>query len=72
VMTQVDLGLIGFDWFDSTDPVVSVNDGNQKPGASQPTPLRRISSRHSKLQEEVGNGSGIEVLPKKFSWLCST
>jgi hypothetical protein len=27
-MTQVDLGLTGFDWFDSADPVISVNDGN--------------------------------------------
>jgi hypothetical protein len=35
-------------------------------------PLRRISSRDSKLQGEVINDSGIEVLPMKFSWLCST
>jgi hypothetical protein len=28
VMTLVDLGLTGFDRFDSADPVISVNDGN--------------------------------------------
>jgi hypothetical protein len=30
-----------FDWFDSADPVISVNDGNYKPGASQSTPLKK-------------------------------
>jgi hypothetical protein len=35
VMTQVDLGLTNVGGFDSADPVISVNDGNQKPGASQ-------------------------------------
>jgi hypothetical protein len=33
-MTQVDLGLTSVGRFDSTDPVISVNDANQKPGAS--------------------------------------
>jgi hypothetical protein len=28
VMTQVDLGLASVSWFDSADPVVSVNDAN--------------------------------------------
>jgi hypothetical protein len=32
-MTQVDLGLTRFGRFDSADPVISVNDINQKPGA---------------------------------------
>jgi hypothetical protein len=31
-------------------------------------PLRRISSRDLKLQEEVGKGSWIEVLPIGLSW----
>jgi hypothetical protein len=55
-MTQVDLGLTNVSRFDSADSVVSVSDANEKPGASQPTPppLRRISSRDSKLQDEVG------------------
>jgi hypothetical protein len=35
VMTQVDLGLTSVGRFDLADPVVSVNDGNQKRGASQ-------------------------------------
>jgi hypothetical protein len=53
-MTQVDLCLTRVSRFDSTDPIINVNDVNQKPGASQPTPLNRIKSRDSKLQEEVG------------------
>jgi hypothetical protein len=32
VMTQVDLGLTRVGRFDSADPVISVNDVNQKPG----------------------------------------
>jgi hypothetical protein len=28
VMTQVDLGLTSVGWFDSADPVISVNDAN--------------------------------------------
>jgi hypothetical protein len=47
VMTQVDLGLANVSGFDSADSAISVNDANKKPGASQPTPLRRISSRDS-------------------------
>jgi hypothetical protein len=47
VMTQVDLGLTNVSQFDLADSAISVNDANQKPGASQPTPLRRISSRYS-------------------------
>jgi hypothetical protein len=34
VMTQVDLGLTSVSWFDSAETVISVNDVNQKPGAS--------------------------------------
>jgi hypothetical protein len=34
VMTQVDLGFTSVGRFDSADPVISVNDVNQKPGAS--------------------------------------
>jgi hypothetical protein len=33
-MTQVDLGLTSVGRFDSADSVISVNDGNYKPGAS--------------------------------------
>jgi hypothetical protein len=40
-MTQVDLGLTNVSSFDSADPVISVNDANQKPGASHPTPLKK-------------------------------
>jgi hypothetical protein len=47
VMTQVDLGLTNVSRFDSADSAISVNDANQKLGASQPTPLRRISSQDS-------------------------
>jgi hypothetical protein len=35
VMTQVDLGLTSVSLFDSADSVISVNDVNKKPGASQ-------------------------------------
>jgi hypothetical protein len=35
VMTQVDLGLTNVSRFDSADFVISVNDTNLKPGASQ-------------------------------------
>jgi hypothetical protein len=41
VMTQVDLGLTSVGRFDSADPVIGVNDVNEKPGASQPTPLKK-------------------------------
>jgi hypothetical protein len=34
VMTQIDLGLTNVSRFDSADSVISVNDANQKPGAS--------------------------------------
>jgi hypothetical protein len=45
VMTQVDLGLTAVGRFDSADSIISINNNNnKKPGASQPTPLRRISS----------------------------
>jgi type II secretory pathway component PulC len=47
VRTQVDLDLTNVSRFDSGDSAISVNDANLKPGASQPTPLRRISSRDS-------------------------
>jgi hypothetical protein len=53
-MTQVDLGLTSVGRFDLADSVISVNDVNQKPGVSQPTPLNKISSRDLKLPEEVG------------------
>jgi hypothetical protein len=35
VMTQVNLGLTNVGRFDPADLVISVNDVNQKPGASQ-------------------------------------
>jgi hypothetical protein len=41
VMTQVDLGLANVSRFDLADSAISVNDANQKPGASQPTPLKK-------------------------------
>jgi hypothetical protein len=40
-MTQVDLGLTNVNGFDSADSAISVNDANQKLGASQPTPLKK-------------------------------
>jgi hypothetical protein len=43
-MTQVDLGLTSVSRFDSADSAISGNNANKKPGASQPTPLRRIPS----------------------------
>jgi hypothetical protein len=36
MMTQIDLGLTSVGRFDSAESVISVNDANQKPGASQP------------------------------------
>jgi hypothetical protein len=36
VMTQVDLGLTNVSGFDPADSAISVNDTNQKPGASHP------------------------------------
>jgi hypothetical protein len=41
VMTQVDLGLTAVGWFDSADSIISINNTNKKPGASQPTPLKK-------------------------------
>jgi hypothetical protein len=41
VITQVDLGLTNVSRFDSADSVIRVNDTNLKPGASQPTPLKK-------------------------------
>jgi hypothetical protein len=41
VMTQVDLGLTNVSRFDSADSIISVNDANQKPRASQPTPVKK-------------------------------
>jgi hypothetical protein len=41
VMTQVYLGLTVVSRFDSADSIISVNDANSKPGASQPTPLKK-------------------------------
>jgi hypothetical protein len=78
-MTQVDLCLTRVGRFDSADPVISVNDVNKKPGVSQPTPLNRISSRDSKLQEEVGEkfvhrGVTQEIqlaLPHLTAWLVA-
>jgi hypothetical protein len=65
VMTQVDLGLTSVGRFDSADPVISVNDGKLKPGASQPTPLRRISSRDSDFQ---GKDKEIEKWSSQIFW----
>jgi hypothetical protein len=72
VMTQVDLGLTRVGRFDSADPVISVNAVNQKPGASQPTPLTESRPEIQNYKERWGRSSCIEVLPKKFSWLCPT
>jgi hypothetical protein len=41
VMTQVDVGLTAVDRFDSADSIISINNTNQKPGASQPNPLKK-------------------------------
>jgi hypothetical protein len=41
VMTQFDLGLTSVSRLDSADSVISINDGKQKPWASQPTPLKK-------------------------------
>jgi hypothetical protein len=71
VMTQVDLGLTRVGRFDSADPVISVNDVNQKLGASQPTPLNRISSRGSKLQEEVGEKFVHRGVTHLTAWLVA-
>jgi hypothetical protein len=35
VITEVDLGLTSVGRFDSADSVISINDGNKKPGASR-------------------------------------
>jgi hypothetical protein len=40
VMTQVDLGLTSVSRFDLAESVISDNNANKKPGASQPTPLK--------------------------------
>jgi hypothetical protein len=79
VMTLVDLGLTSAGRFDSADSAISGNDVNQKPGASQPTPLNRISSRDSNLQEEMGKkfmhrGVTQEIqlaLPHLTAWLVA-
>jgi hypothetical protein len=41
VMTQVDLGLTTVGRFDSADSAISANEANYKPGASQPTSLKK-------------------------------
>jgi hypothetical protein len=41
VMAQVDLGLTTVGRFDSADSAISANDANEKPKASQPTPLKK-------------------------------
>jgi hypothetical protein len=57
VMTQVDLGLTSVGRFDSAETVISVNDVNQKPGASQfhvePLPLPRYTFPAGKRIEKV-------------------
>jgi hypothetical protein len=58
VMTQVDLGLTSVDRFDSADLVISVNDVNYKPGASQPTPLKK----NLVPRFEITRGSGEVVI----------
>jgi hypothetical protein len=45
VMTQVDLGLANISRFDLVDSAISVNDANQKPGASH--------SRNNHLMNET-------------------
>jgi hypothetical protein len=56
-MTQVDLCLTRVGRFDSADPVINVNDVNQKPGASQPTPLKQ----NLVLRFEITRGGGEKV-----------
>jgi hypothetical protein len=41
VTAHVDLGLTNVGRFDSADSAISANDANQKPGASQSTPLKK-------------------------------
>jgi hypothetical protein len=65
VMTQVDLGLTAVGRFDSADSIISINNTNKKPGASQPTPLRRISSRDSKFQ---GQDRYLEKWSSQILW----
>jgi hypothetical protein len=56
-MTQVDLGLTSVGRFDSADSVISVNDANEKLGASQPTPLKK----NLVPRFEIARGSGEGV-----------
>jgi hypothetical protein len=58
-MTQVDLGLTNVSQFDSADSVIGINDANQKPRASQPTPLKKNLVPRFKITR--GSGEGILV-----------
>jgi hypothetical protein len=71
VMTKVDLGLTNVSRFDSADSVISVNDAIKNLGRHSLPPLRRISSRDSKLQDEVGRWFSVRVVTHrdKLVWL---
>jgi hypothetical protein len=58
VMTQVDLGLTSVGLFDMADSVISYKCANKKPGASQPTPLKK----NLVPRFEITRGSGEVVL----------
>jgi hypothetical protein len=58
VMTQVDLGLTSVSRFDSAESVISVNEVNENPGASQPTPHKK----NLVPRFEITRGSGEGVL----------
>jgi hypothetical protein len=51
VMTQVDLGLTNVSRFDSADLVISVNDANEKHGASHPR--RHCYGQETRTNEPV-------------------
>jgi hypothetical protein len=57
VMTQVVLGLTSVGRFDPADLVISVNDVNKKPGASQPTPLKKSRPEIQNYKRKWGSGS---------------
>jgi hypothetical protein len=71
VRTQVDHGLTNASRFDSADSVVSVNDTNYKPGASQPTPLKNYLVPRFESTNEVRRWfSEREITHKvKLVWL---
>jgi hypothetical protein len=56
-MAQVDLGLTSVSPFDSVDSAISANDANQKPRASQPTPLKK--NLIPRFEVTRGNKEGV-------------